>query len=173
MHRNPFLDCFTEVAKVLFEANSTHIELMSPSSTEISEVGTLSSKEACYAGAEYPEALKALGIAIDPTFEMNEASREMLMTIAQTVPRDSLFSDRLFDRTCQALAGKNERRLVQHTSSLIVAPAGQLRVRGGSDLEHLVDAYHEKWNRMTPFTEHPPQPTYSVGFGLSAFSQST
>lgn len=110
---------------------------------------------------------------MDPIFEMNEASRvmcETLMTAPQEIPRDSLLSDGIFESTCEAIAGKNEHRLVHYIMSLIVAPAEELHLREATDLRHLADTYNERWNRITPFTDRHPQPTYSVGFSLNAFS---
>lgn len=48
---------------------------------------------------------------------------ERLLYSNQTVPRDSLFGDDVFDKTCEKIRNRNEAMVIRDISSLIVPSA--------------------------------------------------
>ena len=94
-----------------------------------------------------------------------------LLYSEQTVPRDSLFRDDLFDKTCEKIRNRNEAMVIRDISSLIVPSAQTLATYGATHLDHLYDCVNEGWNSAIPFHGTRPQPDYSVGFGRSAFTE--
>ncbi|KAH7175861.1 hypothetical protein EDB81DRAFT_705993 [Dactylonectria macrodidyma] len=95
---------------------------------------------------------------------------QALLDGTQLVPKESLFDDDIFDRTCDKLEGKNEARVIQDISRLIVPSAEQLS-RRAQHLECLTESVNEGWNNSIPLVGPRPQPDYSVGFGREAFSK--
>ena len=93
-----------------------------------------------------------------------------LLYSKQTVPSDSLFSDDRFVRTCRKIQGKNEARVVQDISRLIVPSAETLATYGATNLDHLNESVNKGWNSAITFYGPRLQPDYSVGFGRSAFT---
>ena len=96
---------------------------------------------------------------------------ERLLYSEQTVPRDSLFRDDLFDKTCEKIRNRNEAMVIRDISSLIVPSAQTLATYGATHLNHLYECVNEGWNSTIPFHGTRPQPDYSVGFGRSAFTE--
>ena len=96
---------------------------------------------------------------------------ERLLYSKQTVPRDSLFRDDLFDKTCEKIRNRNEAMVIRDISSLIVPSAQTLATYGATHLNHLYECVNEGWNSTIPFHGTRPQPDYSVGFGRSAFTE--
>jgi hypothetical protein len=95
-----------------------------------------------------------------------------LLDIAQSVPKDSLFRDDLFEKTCFRLCNENEAMVLRDISPLIVPPAEILHVFGDEQLAHLTGHVNQKWYGCVPIVPGPaPQPDYAVGFKESAFSQ--
>lgn len=96
---------------------------------------------------------------------------EGLLYSERTVPRDSLFRDDLFDKTCENIRNRNEAMVIRDISSLIVPSAKTLATYGATHLNHLYECVNEGWNSAVPFHGTRPQPDYSVGFGRSAFTE--
>lgn len=88
----------------------------------------------------------------------------------QTVPECSLFRDDIFESTCQKIHNRNEARVIQDISRLIVPSAESLATLGAIHLEDLVESVNEGWNNSIPLTGTRPQPDYSVGFQREAFT---
>jgi hypothetical protein len=65
---------------------------------------------------------------------------------------------------------RNEARVVQDITRLIVPSAETLATYGATHLDHLIESVNEGWNCAEPFYGPRPQPDYSVGFGRSAFT---
>ncbi|ORY70392.1 uncharacterized protein BCR38DRAFT_455171 [Pseudomassariella vexata] len=72
--------------------------------------------------------------------------------------------------TCQNIHNKNEVRVIQDISRLIVPSAESLATYGSVHLEILAESVNEGWNNSVPLTGIRPQPDYSVGFQREAFT---
>jgi len=132
-------------------------------------------KSSKYRTANYATVLATKGSFMDKSdLGITDASKSFCRTLLekeQTVPQDSLFRDDLFDRTCRKLQDRNEARVIQDISRLIVPSAETLATYGATRLEHLIESVNEGWNSAIPFYGPRPQPDYSVGFGRSAFTK--
>jgi hypothetical protein len=87
------------------------------------------------------------------------------------VPGDTLFRDDVFETTCQKIHNKNEARVIQDISRLIVPSAESLATFGAAHLDILTESVNEGWNNSMPLTSTRPQPDYSVGFKRDAFTE--
>ncbi|KAL6405710.1 hypothetical protein AUP68_10847 [Ilyonectria robusta] len=83
--------------------------------------------------------------------------------------RRTIFDDMIFVDACRNLRGKNEARIIQDISRLIVPSAETFALRA-RDLRHLAESVNEGWNNSIPLTGTRPQPDYSVGFKREAFT---
>lgn len=88
----------------------------------------------------------------------------------QPVPENSLFREESFESACQKIRNRNEERVIQDISRLIVPSAESLATLGAIHLEDLVESVNEGWNNSIPLTGTRPQPDYSVGFRREAFT---
>ncbi|KAK0264025.1 hypothetical protein LTR91_022791 [Friedmanniomyces endolithicus] len=102
--------------------------------------------------------------------DVSKSFHRKLLDTEQTLPDDSLFRDDLFDKACQNLQNKNEAKIVQDISRLIVPSAEHLALFGAKDLDILVESVNEGWNNSIPLIKTRPQPDYSAGFRRSAFT---
>ena len=93
-----------------------------------------------------------------------------LLDEVQEYPQDSLLGDNVFETTCSKIADKNESRVIQDISRLIVPSAESLATCGAKDLKILTESVNEGWNNSIPLTGTRPQPDYSVGFRREAFT---
>ncbi|RYO97875.1 hypothetical protein DL766_007945 [Monosporascus sp. MC13-8B] len=89
----------------------------------------------------------------------------------QPAPGDTLFRNDIFETTCQKIHNKNEARVIQDISRLIVPSAESLATFGAKHLDILTESVNEGWNNSIPFTSIRPQPDYSVGFRREAFTK--
>ncbi|KAF1358567.1 hypothetical protein EJ07DRAFT_179789 [Lizonia empirigonia] len=96
---------------------------------------------------------------------------QSLLTRDQDVPQISRFSRDIFKLSCWRVDGKNEAKVIQDITRLIVPSAEELADYGAAKLECLVEAVNEGWNNSIPLTKTSPQPDYSVGFKREAFSE--
>lgn len=95
-----------------------------------------------------------------------------LLDAVQSTPKDSLFRDDLFEKTCYRLRNENEAMVSRDISPPIVPPAELLHAFGAEQLEHLMGHVNQNWYGYVPIVLGPaPQPDYAVGFKESAFSQ--
>ncbi|KAH9874607.1 hypothetical protein IAQ61_003797 [Plenodomus lingam] len=94
-----------------------------------------------------------------------------LLTQDQDVPPTSRFSEGIFQLTCSRINGRNEAKVIQDITRLIVPSAEELADFGAKKLCCLVESVNEGWNNSIPLTGTRPQPDYSVGFKREAFSQ--
>ncbi|KAH7358176.1 hypothetical protein B0T11DRAFT_283865 [Plectosphaerella cucumerina] len=88
----------------------------------------------------------------------------------QPSPEASLFDDDIFEKVCRNLDNKNEARVMQDISRLIVPSAETLAFRH-KDLAHLSESVGEGWMNSVPMTGTQPRPDYSVGFKREAFTE--
>ncbi|KAJ9655430.1 hypothetical protein H2201_008805 [Coniosporium apollinis] len=131
-------------------------------------------KSALYKDARYEALLAAKNSfmgkhELDVKGETKQLCRDLLQA-EQTVPEDSLFSDDLFEETCEAIRNRNEARVIRDIGLLIVPSAETLAIRRSRHLKILAESVNEGWNNSIPITQTRPQPDYAVGFGRSAFT---
>ena len=93
-----------------------------------------------------------------------------LLDSEQTVPKDSLFRDDLFQTTCDKVQDRNEARVIRSITPYIIPSAEDLETLGATHLEHLIEGVNEGWTASIPVEGPRPQPDYSVGFRRSAFT---
>jgi hypothetical protein len=94
---------------------------------------------------------------------------QTLLKTEQNIPQDSLFDDDIFSKTCDMTDGRNEAKVIQDTSRLIVPSAQALATRSAR-LQYLIESVNEGWNNAIPLTVTRPQPDYSVVFKREAFT---
>lgn len=87
------------------------------------------------------------------------------------IPGESLFRDDIFKSTCQKIQNRNESRVLQDITRLIVPSAETLATHGAVKLECLVESVNEGWNDCIAVTKTRPQPDYAVGFQREAFTE--
>ena len=101
----------------------------------------------------------------------SQALCRSLLEKTPPVPGDTLFRDDVFETTCQKIHNKNEARVIQDISRLIVPSAESLATFGAAHLDILTESVNEGWNNSIPLTSTRPQPDYSVGFKRDAFTE--
>ncbi|RDA95185.1 hypothetical protein CP533_1851 [Ophiocordyceps camponoti-saundersi (nom. inval.)] len=131
-------------------------------------------KSAPYRDARYATLLGTKGSFMTASnLGIVDACRTFIKTSLEAnhaVPKDSLFRDDVFISTCQNLQGKNEARVIQDITRLIVPSAENLATFGAAHLDILAESVNEGWNNSVPLTGIRPQPDYSVGFRREAFT---
>ncbi|KAF2003265.1 hypothetical protein P154DRAFT_101168 [Amniculicola lignicola CBS 123094] len=154
---------------------------LAASSTTPSDQKPREEKSAPYRDARYETLLETKGSYMGryvgenqegATKESKEFARRLL-DIGQAVPEDSLFRDDFFQDTCDMLRNRNEAKVIQDISRLIVPSAQSLAVynKAARHLGRLIESVNEGWNNSIPLTGTRPQPDYSVGFKRNAFTE--
>ncbi|PTB63363.1 hypothetical protein BBK36DRAFT_1181721 [Trichoderma citrinoviride] len=96
---------------------------------------------------------------------------QVLLETKQTIPEKSLFHDDLFQQTCLKLRNASHARIIRDISQLIVPSAETLATYGARHLDILAESVNEGWKCSCAVPGvATPQPDYSVGFRLGAFS---
>jgi hypothetical protein len=133
------------------------------------------SKSAPYRDARYATLLAAKGSYMEQSdLGITDTSRTWSRTLldsVQTVLEDSLFRDDIFEKTCRKLQDRNETRVIQDITRLIVPSAETLATYGARHLDHLIENVNEDWTGGMPVEGPRPQPDYSVGLRRSAFTE--
>ena len=146
-----------------------------PSSTTPSDQKPREVKSAPYQDPRYKLLLSTKGSFMEESvLEITEKSRESFLNLLhakQTVPKDSLFRNDVFKRTCQNIQDRNETRVIRDISLLIVPSAETLATYGADHLNMLTESTNEGWNNSFPLTGTRPQPDFSVGFKREAFTK--
>ena len=131
-------------------------------------------KSAPYRSVRYTTLLEGKGSYMYTSdLGITEASKDHyrdLLELEQSVPKDSLFRDDLFQEACRKIADRNEARVIQDIARLIVPSAETLATYGATHLKHLMESVNEGWTASIPVEGPRPQPDYSVGFRRSAFT---
>ena len=104
-----------------------------------------------------------------PKQETKDECRKLLEA-NQDPPKDSRFSDRVFESTCERVRNRNEAKVIDKIARLVVPSAEDLADLGEEHLEKLVETVNEGWENSIPVTKSRPQPDYAVGFDRSAFT---
>lgn len=146
-----------------------------PSSTTPSDQKPREEKSAPYRHACYPSWLETKGSFMNedkegPKKESKDLCRDLLEA-NQNVPDVSRFSDNVFKSTYWRIQNRNEAKVIQDITRLIVPSAEELTDFGAEHLECLVESVNEGWNNSIPLTKTRPQPDYSVGFKRMAFTE--
>ncbi|KAI0855415.1 hypothetical protein F4860DRAFT_521591 [Xylaria cubensis] len=94
-----------------------------------------------------------------------------LLERKQTFPENSLFRDDIFNSVCNKICDRDDGRIKQDISRLIVPSAETLAMFGAKHLDILVESVDEGWRNSIPVAGMAPQPDYSVGFGREAFTK--
>ncbi|EFW16561.1 conserved hypothetical protein [Coccidioides posadasii str. Silveira] len=132
-------------------------------------------KSAKYRSATYETVLATKGsFMAEFELEVMERSKQickMLLDEKQMIPEGTIFQNDRFRKACQKLQSKNESRVIQDISRLIVPAAETLATCGAKNLECLVESVNEPWGSSIAFCGPRPQPDYAVGFGRSAFTE--
>ncbi|EDN09620.1 conserved hypothetical protein [Histoplasma mississippiense (nom. inval.)] len=144
------------------------------SSTTPSDQKPREEKSAPYRNPRYEIILETKGSFMGKSeLGIIDESRDLcqrLLETEQTIPKDSLFRDDVFDNLCEMIRNRNEPKVIQDISRLIVPSAQTLAIYGAKHLEVLIESINEGWDNSISVTKPRPQPDYSVGFGRSAFT---
>ncbi|KAB5572275.1 hypothetical protein GE09DRAFT_1098838 [Coniochaeta sp. 2T2.1] len=131
-------------------------------------------KSAPYRNAQYPLLLQTKGSYMGKSpLGITAESRSLckiLLDSEQPAPKESLFDDDVFESVCDNVENKNEARVIQDISRLIVPSVEQYALHA-KHLKHLTESVNEGWNNSIPLTGTRPQPDYSVGFRREAFTE--
>lgn len=132
------------------------------------------SKSAQYRDARYTTLLAAKGSYMEKSdLGVTNASLtwcKTLLNSKQTVPKDSLFRDDIFEATCRKVQDRNEARVIRSISPYITPSVEDLETLGATQLRCLIENVNEGWTGSIPVEGPRPQPDYSVGFRRSAFT---
>ncbi|KAJ4307309.1 hypothetical protein N0V88_000692 [Collariella sp. IMI 366227] len=146
----------------------------SATSTTPSDQKPREEKSAPYRDARYPLLLQTKGSYMGISeLGITDGSKQLirgLLDDEQPVPQGTLFDDEIFVDACYNLENKNEARIIQEISRLIVPSAESLALRN-KNYKPLVESVNEGWNNSIPLTSTRPQPDYSVGFKRDAFTE--
>ncbi|KAL8897253.1 MAG: hypothetical protein Q9207_007307, partial [Kuettlingeria erythrocarpa] len=150
---------------------------LAASSTTPSDQKPREEKSAPYRDPRYKTLLETLGtfmrtyVSTDEVGISADSERvcKTLLETEQRVPKDTLFDDDIFWKSCDRLDSRNEAKVIQNIGRLLVPSVEALAMRGPK-LECLIESVNEGWNNSVPLTKTRPQPDYSVGFRREAFS---
>ena len=132
-------------------------------------------KSAKYINPEYEKELKDKGNSYmcESDLDITDKSKELcriLLNSTQSIPQDSIFCESRFRKACEKIQNRNEARVVQDITRLIVPSVETLTTNGATSLNYLIESVNEGWNKVIPITDIRPQPDYSVGFSESIFT---
>jgi hypothetical protein len=75
--------------------------------------------------------------------QTNKALCQALLKKEQSISKDSMFNDDLFESTCEDIANQNEARVIQDIDRLIVLALEELFRREAKHLKHLIEIVDE------------------------------
>ncbi|RYP52154.1 hypothetical protein DL768_002596 [Monosporascus sp. mg162] len=162
------------------QSNLSRTQLSRTQSIDLTSVMTRSDetrgkKSAPYGSPLYELVLKSKGSMMNQSdlgiTDMSKTLCRTLLETEQTIPKDSLFGDDVFSYTCRMVRNKNEARIIQDITRLIVPRAETFAAFGAKHLEILTESVNEGWNSSNPLIGARPQPDYSVGFKEDAFTK--
>ncbi|GAB0133846.1 hypothetical protein EsDP_00002240 [Epichloe bromicola] len=145
----------------------------SATSTTPSDQRQREEKSAPYRDARYELLLQTKGSYMDTSeLGITDSSKRIIQDLLggdQLFPKDTIFDDSVFVDACRNLRSRNEARVIQDISRLIVPSAETLSLHLKS-LRHLTESVNEGWNNSMPLTGTRPQPDFSLGFRREAFN---
>ncbi len=101
--------------------------------------------------------------------EMSLARCKTFLNSEQTVSKDSLFQDNLFQTTCDKVQNRNEAQVIRSIILYIVLSAENLKTLDATHLEHLIERINEYWTDNIAVKSSLSRSNYSVEFRRSAF----
>ena len=150
---------------------------LSKHESDISGVSLRPGKNPAVRSRRYQQILESVGIYMgqpEPHLRVAQADKALcqkLLKKGPPVPKDSLFDDELFESSCEAIANRNEAKVIQDIGRLIVPSPEELFRRGEKHLKHLIETVDEGWIKSIPLVKGPrPQPDFAVGIKPSAFT---
>ena len=159
----------TSLARKSSNAGSTGSSNRTPSDDKPREL-----KSAPYKHPGYKVLLGTLGSFMEEsdrgiTVQSMQDYHELLNSETE-VPKDSLFRDDIFKKACRNVQDRNEAKIIQDITRLLVPSAESLTTYGATTLQRLTESVNEGWNNSIPLTKTRPQPDYAVGFRREAFT---
>ncbi len=144
------------------------------SSTTPSDQKPREEKSAQYQDARYETLLATKGVFLKTgkeglVEESQRLCRDLFEPDQDLLPQGTIFDSKIFEEACNNLQNKNEARINQDFSRLIVPSAETLSLRN-KELGILTESVNEGWNNSIPLTGIRPQPDYSVAFRREAFT---
>ncbi|KAK5656226.1 hypothetical protein OQA88_4987 [Cercophora sp. LCS_1] len=131
-------------------------------------------RSAPHRDAKYVLVLRTKGAFMEKSeLGVTDASKQLcrnLLGCDQEVPSGTLFEDDVFENTCRNLEARNEAKIIQDISRLLVPSAEAFAAFGAKHLKHLIESVNEGWNNAIPLTWTRPQPDYSADFRREAFT---
>ncbi|KAI9798608.1 MAG: hypothetical protein M1825_005306 [Sarcosagium campestre] len=147
----------------------------SASSATPSDQRSREEKIAPYRDPRYKTLLETKGSFMNESaLVIIDESKDMIsvmLSSQQAIPKETLFRDDLFKKTCRRVEDRNEARVIRDITPLVVPSAEVLAIYGASELDCLIESTNEGWNNSLPLTGTRPQPDYSVGFRRGTFTQ--
>ncbi|KAM3071142.1 hypothetical protein ACMFMG_010048 [Clarireedia jacksonii] len=147
---------------------------VAPSFTTPSDQKPREVKSTPYENPLYKLLLSTKGSFMDESeLDITEKSKKIFLNLLdakQTFPKDSLFRDDVFKRTCKKIEDRNEARIIRDIGLLITPSVENLATYGADHLNILIESTNEGWNNSLPLTGTRPQPDFSVGFKREAFT---
>ncbi|ODH38658.1 hypothetical protein ACO22_02225 [Paracoccidioides brasiliensis] len=156
------------------QSKSSSAASSTASSTAPNDQKSREEKDAQYKNPRYEVLLQTKGSFMRKSdLGITDGGKDLcrrLLEAEQTIPKDSLFRDNIFDELCEMIRNRNEAKVIQDVTRLIVPSAQTLAVYGARHLKILVESVNEGWDNSVSITKPRPQPDYSVGFGREAFT---
>ncbi|EEH15900.1 hypothetical protein PABG_05987 [Paracoccidioides brasiliensis Pb03] len=156
------------------QSKSSSAASSTASSTAPNDQKSREEKDAQYKNPRYEVLLQTKGSFVRKSdLGITDGGKDLcrrLLEAEQTIPKDSLFRDDIFDELCEMIRNRNEAKVIQDVTRLIVPSAQTLAVYGARHLKILVESVNEGWDNSVSITKPRPQPDYSVGFGREAFT---
>lgn len=122
----------------------------------------------------YEALLESKSIFMEPPGQdITDIDKNMCSTLLhaqQPLPRGSIFDDDTFKMAFKNLRNRNEARVTQDISRLIV-PSAETLALDHKRLSALIESVKEEWDSSIPLTDTHPQPDYAVGFRQEAFEE--
>ncbi|KAL7926602.1 hypothetical protein ACQKWADRAFT_318431 [Trichoderma austrokoningii] len=149
-------------------------DTISASSMTPSDQKPREDKSVPYRHSKYILVLKTKGVFMEKSeLGVTDASEPLcrnLLDCDQATPSGTLFGDDVFENTCRDLEGRNEAKIIQDISRLLVPSAQAFAACGAKHLKPIIESINEGWNNSIPLVGTRPQPDYSVGFKREAFT---
>jgi hypothetical protein len=140
--------------------NSSDTGSASPSNTTPSDDKPRELKSAPYKHPGYKVLLGTLGSFINKSErDITNSSKTLCQSLLedlQKLPEDSLFRDDLFEETCEMVEDRNEAKVIQDITRLIVLSAQMLAIYSSKHLKKLVKSVNKGWNNAIPLTKTRP-----------------
>ncbi|KAH6698469.1 hypothetical protein BKA61DRAFT_707186 [Leptodontidium sp. MPI-SDFR-AT-0119] len=146
-----------------------------PSSTTPSDQKPREAKSAPYQSPQYKILLETKGRFMRKSeLGIADTSKTVLPDPSwaeQIVPEDSLFQDDLLDETCEMIQDRNDAKVIQDISRLIVPSAQSLAMHGAKRLITLIESVNKGLDNSITLTKPRLQPNYAIEFKRTAFTE--